>query len=577
MRGLDAIRQWLARSPLKYFRLALARSLVLRVAVQVMVVGMVSVLALIIFATSWVRSDLLRERLDAVIADADTRVATAQSQMDATAVNTTAEVSALAQSQVTSLKDAISGANGVGVVLMRSRSSNSAIVINDLSSTSGLRQAISNDLITQLESNPHRQYWQYTKVTDNGKTVPGIVVASQLTLPLAGTYNVFLVYSLKNEQHLLDIATRALVWGGSVLVVAMGVVVALLTWRVLLPVRRTSLAAQRLAAGNFGERLEIKSQDEAASLALSFNNMADSIEAQIDRLSELSRLQQRFVSDVSHELRTPMTTILLAGEALFDARDKFSDPRLKRSTELLYGQIERFDKMLADLLEISRFDAGSAALSLQEWDVGEIARDVIDFAQPLAQANGCQIRLHIEGNKVTAVVDHTRIERILRNLVVNATEHGEGKPIDINVVGDDTAVAVRVRDHGIGMSEEVAEHVFDRFYRADPSRARKSGGTGLGLSISREDAALHNGTLSAWGWPGDGAAFLLLIPRNQDVPAGRGPLDVIPPDAPLEALVKDVAGHMGPNPEPVPTPSLGLPLLIPATRWADEEEENDAS
>ena len=123
----------------------------------------------------------------------------------------------------------------------------------------------------------------------------------------------------------------------------------------------------------------------------------------------------------------------------------------------------------------------------------------------------------------------------------------------------------------------MAEHVFDRFYRADPSRARKSGGTGLGLSISREDAALHNGTLSAWGWPGDGAAFLLLIPRNQDVPAGRGPLDVIPPDAPLEALVKDVAGHMGPNPEPVPTPSLGLPLLIPATRWADEEEENDAS
>ena len=161
MRGLDAIRQWLARSPLKYFRLALARSLVLRVAVQVMVVGMVSVLALIIFATSWVRSDLLRERLDAVIADADTRVATAQSQMDATAVNTTAEVSALAQSQVTSLKDAISGANGVGVVLMRSRSSNSSIVINDLSSTSGLRQAISNDLINS---------WNLIRTANTGST-----------------------------------------------------------------------------------------------------------------------------------------------------------------------------------------------------------------------------------------------------------------------------------------------------------------------------------------------------------------------------------------------------------------------
>jgi two-component system sensor histidine kinase MtrB len=196
-------------------------------------------------------------------------------------------------------------------------------------------------------------------------------------------------------------------------------------------------------------------------------------------------------------------------------------PALSRSAELLVTQIERFDELLADLLEVSRFDARAAALDVEPSDlVGVVAR-VLDGLMPLAESRRVDIVRHFPEGRVRATLDTSRVERIARNLVANAIEHAEGRPVDVYVAGGISAVALVVRDHGVGIQEDQLARVFDRFWRADPARARTTGGTGLGLAIAQEDARLHGGELEAWGGAGGGASFRLLLPRTP----GTGPLD----------------------------------------------------
>ena len=234
------------------------------------------------------------------------------------------------------------------------------------------------------------------------------------------------------------------------------------------------------------------------------NDMAAEMEKQITTLSELSQVQQRFVSDVSHELRTPLTTVRMAAEVLHDSREDF-DPVSARSAELLQTELDRFESLLTDLLEISRFDAGAVELTAATVDLRGIVDRVVDAQEPLIRAYGVTVSVHTTGD-TTAEVDPRRIERILRNLMTNAIEHSEGRPVDVLLAGGDDAVAVAVRDHGIGFEASQAKQVFLRFWRADPARARTVGGTGLGLAISMEDANLHGGWLTAWGRPGPGGA-----------------------------------------------------------------------
>ncbi|MEX5300434.1 HAMP domain-containing sensor histidine kinase, partial [Kocuria sp. CPCC 205292] len=233
--------------------------------------------------------------------------------------------------------------------------------------------------------------------------------------------------------------------------------------------------AEQLADGDLGVRLPVSGSHEVARLARSFNRMADSLQDQITQLEQLSSMQQTFVSDVSHELRTPLTTVRMAAEVLFNAREDF-DPVNRRSAELLYHQVDRFDSLLADLLEISRFDAGAARLEVASVELFSVVHDVVEGAAPLAVSSGSTVRVRSELSRCTVQGDQRRIERILRNLVVNALEHGEGRPIDIVVGASEVAAAVAVRDQGIGMTEEEADKVFNRFWRADPARARTTGG-----------------------------------------------------------------------------------------------------
>ncbi len=312
------------------------------------------------------------------------------------------------------------------------------------------------------------------------------------------------------------------------------VLVAGLTWlvtrQVVTPIRMARRVAERLAAGQLQQRLRVSGEDDLARLATSFNQMATSLQRQIRQLEELSRVQRRFVSDVSHELRTPLTTVRMAGDVLHDAREEF-DPTTARAAELLQTELDRFETLLVDLLEISRFDAGAAVLDTEDVNLVDVAHRVADTTKALADQRGTRLVVKAPQHPCLAEADVRRVERIVRNLVTNAIDHAETGDIVIHVAADDHAAAIAVRDYGVGLASGESAMVFNRFWRADPARARTTGGTGLGLSISLEDTHLHGGWLQAWGRPGEGAQFRLTLPRRAGGVLRQSPLPLVPTDA----------------------------------------------
>lgn len=381
--------------------------------------------------------------------------------------------------------------------------------------------------------------WTYTRIVTeaDGERVSraGIVVGSQIRLPADGrTYALYVLYPLDEEEETLALVTRGLLTAAVLLVVLVAGVTWLVTRQVVTPVRLARQVAERLAAGRLQERLKVRGEDDVARLATSFNQMASNLQRQIRQLEELSRVQRRFVSDVSHELRTPLTTVRMAGDVLHDARSHF-DPAAARAAELLQTELDRFETLLADLLEISRFDAGAAVLDLEDVNLGDVVRRVVDSTRVLADQRGISIAVEDAGRPCLAEADERRVERIVRNLVTNAIDHaevgGRNPGIVIRLGADDDASAIAVRDYGVGLEPGESAMVFNRFWRADPARARTSGGTGLGLSIALEDTHLHGGWLQAWGRPGRGAQFRLTLPRRAGYALRRSPLPLQPEDA----------------------------------------------
>ncbi len=399
------------------------------------------------------------------------------------------------------------------------------------------------------------QYWASTVIPVGTEDRPGIAVGNKVTFN--GTvYELYLIYDLNTAQQTLDEIQSVLWAGGAVLVLMIGAIAWYVTRNVVSPVSHAAVVSEKLAAGQLQERMVVKGEDEVARLGASFNHMAASLQEQITQLATLSQMQQRFVSDVSHELRTPLTTVRMAAEVLFDARHDF-DPINKRSAELLYNQVERFQSLLSDLLEISRFDAGVAVLDAEPEDILQVIAHAIEGAAPVAAEYGSEIVLRAPAGGIVAEMDSRRIDRILRNLILNAVEHGEGKPVTITVAANQTAVGVAVRDQGIGMTPAEAARVFDRFWRADPARARTTGGSGLGLSIAMEDTKLHNGWLQAWGNKGSGANFRLTVPLRQGEEIDRSPVqlepeDIVLPGVPAESNVL----VLGPGPAAKPAEAV---------------------
>lgn len=395
------------------------------------------------------------------------------------------------------------------------------------------------------------------------RTVPAVAVGTLVDLgqSAGGTYELYLVYRLDREVQVLQLVQRMFLIGGVLLVLLVGAVAFVVTRQVVAPVRQAASTAEELASGRLDRRMRVRGDDDLARLARAFNEMATSLERQIHRLEELSRAQRQFVSDVSHELRTPLTTIRMAGEVMYEARDRF-DPALTRSAELLQTQLDRFETLLADLLEISRFDAGAAQLDAEPFDLRELVHRVVDGLGPLAECHGSHITVHAPLIPCMAECDPRRVERIVRNLVGNAIEHGEGGTVLISVAADTDAVAVSVRDHGAGLRTEELELVFNRFWRADPARARSTGGTGLGLPIAKEDAHLHGGWLQVWGKSGEGANFRLTLPRRAGVMLHTSPLPLVPEDVGSGGATAGWGAPGAGLPDadgPVPVPPGGLP------------------
>lgn len=401
------------------------------------------------------------------------------------------------------------------------------------------------ELQQAVGADPERQQTTTIEVVRNGteapdvtgsaseETVTAVVVGSQITVPTAGAYDVYLVFPMDQEERTLGTISRSFILGALSLLILVSGVAFVVTRQVVTPVRRAAAVAERLSSGHLNERMSARGHDDLAQLGRSFNDMADSLQAQIRQLEGLSRVQQRFVSDVSHELRTPLTTITMAADVLMASKDEL-DPVAARSAELLVAELERFEALLADLLEISRHDAGAAVLDLEPTDLNAVVDRAIASAEPIAQVRGSTVSVERTSLTAIAEIDSRRIERILRNLVVNAIEHGEGKPVVVHVGENADAVSVVVEDHGVGLRSGEASLVFNRFWRADPARARTTGGTGLGLAISLEDARLHHGWLQAWGEPGEGSRFRLTLPKNPNGQITAAALPLTPTEV-LEA------------------------------------------
>jgi two-component system, OmpR family, sensor histidine kinase MtrB len=381
-----------------------------------------------------------------------------------------------------------------------------------------------------------REAWTYAAVpTASGKTVPGLVVGAPVQ---AGrlSYQLYYVFPLTREVATLRLVERTMLFAGLALVLLLAGIAAIVTRQVVRPVRQAAFTAERLASGRLKERMRVRGEDDLATLAASFNRMADTVQSQISQLRELSRLQRRFVSDVSHELRTPITTIRMAADLLHDSSDDLP-PELARSSELLQAQLDRFELLLADLLEISRYDAGAAVLEAEPVDLSHLVVRVVNASAPLAAARGSVVTTDVPHHPVIVDADSRRVDRVLRNLVENAIEHAEGGPVHVRLRGGEGGVAVSVRDYGVGLRPGEASLVFGRFWRADPARARTTGGTGLGLSIALEDVRLHGGWLQAWGEPGHGSVFRLTLPWRAGSEVTSSPLPLGPDEVePAETL-----------------------------------------
>ena len=390
-------------------------------------------------------------------------------------------------------------------------------------------QVISPELRAAVQgSSELRTHSQSVSLTVDGVQQPGLVIGSILEIRGA-RYELYLVYNIADVAQTLGFVQQTLVFGGFALVLLIGAVTYIVVRLVFGPVQLAAETSEKLAAGQLEVRIPVKGDDVIATLARSFNGMAASLQNQITRLAALSQVQQRFVSDVSHELRTPLTTIRLAGDVLYDQRESFP-PATARTAELLHTQVERFELLLADLLEMSRYDAGAVDMETEPTNLVRLVEDAVHTVASLAESKGSELRVVAPGGYFEAEVDARRIRRIISNLLGNAIDHGEGRPIVIWVDSDKEAVAIAVRDYGVGMTAAAMERVFDRFWRADPSRQRTTGGTGLGLAISLEDAALHGGWLQVWSAPGEGSCFRLTLPRVRGAVLKSSPLELPPPE-----------------------------------------------
>jgi two-component system, OmpR family, sensor histidine kinase MtrB len=481
-------------------------SLQLRVGASTVIVTAAVVLIIGIFLVNEISAGVLRTKRSAAEAQVSLGRQTAEQELasvDPGDINGISTALAEVASDLTETGTK-AGLFSISIGTSSSSGTSNSAVANQLGPQQGIPPALQR-IVEQ--GNLAVQYARIDRPGGEGQ-VDGLIVGAPVSVR-AGQFELYYLFPLTAEQATVGIVQRTVLISGLVLVLFVALVTLLVTRQVVRPVRVAAQTAGRLAAGDLRQRIKVQGHDDIGRLGQSFNDMAGSLQRQIRRLEELSRLQRRFTSDVSHELRTPLTTIRMAAE-------------------LLTTELDRFEALLADLLEISRYDSGVARLETEPTDLRGVVNNSIDASRMLALRHGSEIEIDVPGEPVVVDIDARRVERVMRNLLGNALDHGEGRPVRVTVRADADAVAVTVRDHGVGLRPGEAGLVFNRFWRGDPSRSRLTGGTGLGLAISLEDARLHGGWLQAWGERGSGAQFRLTLPRRLGDELESSPLPLEP-------------------------------------------------
>jgi two-component system sensor histidine kinase MtrB len=300
--------------------------------------------------------------------------------------------------------------------------------------------------------------------------------------------------------------------GAGLLLALITIAVITASRRVLLPVRRLAHAATRMSGGDLSVRIEPRGRDELAQLVTSFNGMASALEEKVGELEGMEARARRFAGDVSHELRTPLTAMTAVVDILHEHPGLTGDAAT--AARLVQQEVLHLNRLVEDLIEISRFDAGTAELVTDDTDVATavgrclLARHWTDVSADVPA--GLTVRL-----------DRRRFDVIVANLVGNALRHG-ALPVTVTAgLQSDgegaTRLTVDVRDHGDGLPPAAIPHLFDRFYKADTARAR-SAGSGLGLAIAWENARLHGGHIDAGNHSGGGALFSASLPVSGHLP-----------------------------------------------------------
>jgi two-component system sensor histidine kinase MtrB len=493
-------------------------SLQLRVAATTVVVTGIVVLIIGIFLVNEISAGVLRAKRTGSIAQAGIGLSTLRTQMAGVDAGDTSGITTTINDTITSLT---ASGNNAGLYTVSVATENPAVAAHLAAPTVSkkLRAIVQRDDLAI-------QYAPVPSADGSTGTVAGLIVGEPVSTR-AGLFELYYSFPLGAEQNTISIVQRTVLLAGLSLVLLVALIALIVTRQVVRPVRVAARTAERLASGDLAQRMRVRGTDDIALLGRSFNDMAGSLQRQFRRLEQLSRVQRRFTSDVSHELRTPLTTIRMAAEVLHSERGDFA-PELARSVELLLAELDRFESLLADLLEISRYDAGAANLEAEVLDLRGVVMNAVDASRVLAGRHGSELTTVTADSPMPVEMDPRRVERILRNLIANALDHGEGRPVLITLGANEDAVAVTVRDHGVGLRPGEAGLVFNRFWRGDPSRSRLTGGTGLGLSISLEDARLHGGWLQAWGERGRGAQFRLTLPRRAGETITVSPLPLEP-------------------------------------------------
>ncbi len=363
-------------------------------------------------------------------------------------------------------------------------------------------------------------------IVTGGNVLTGNAYASYMdvAVPLKGADGAvrYIIYIRDNKQTVQNLTRELVTLIIQAVVVGLVISAALsyiLSKTLLAPIIGMTKAAEAIADGDFSRELAVESDDEIGILAATFNNMARQLKVTLEEIKKSEALRREFVANVSHELRTPLTSIRSYAETLTDYQD------IPRDTEIdflhvILNESDRMTKIVQDLLELSRFDAGNSKLVAEEFSLGQSVRDTHDAIALEAKKHGHTVTLESTDDLPTIVGDRARIEQVLINILTNAIKYTpDGGAISITGGQTDNKAWVRIKDNGIGIPAEDLPRVFDRFYRVDKARSRESGGTGLGLSIAREIITRHGGDILIESTPGEGTTVTVVLPVSG--PAGK--------------------------------------------------------